>query len=155
MAVQLRTKEQLHVLMDSEYDGRLYVDADLLLGKEGHVIRSCLLEWKQKKEERAVYPVLPLVIRLLDEPYLQQLETELLKDSLWDGMMVRNMESLYYLKEKGWKKEILADANLYTWNQWAKSFRLTQSGDHVQAMSLWYMTRRRLLSAVRTEKFLR
>ena len=39
-----------------------------------------------------------------------------------DGFLVRNLEELAYLKEQTPGAGFIADANLYSWNQEARSF---------------------------------
>lgn len=125
LAVQVQEEEQLDIVLGRKETGRIYVDADMfapVLGREDEERKRKLRCWKEEQAERKVFPVLPLIIRLLDEPYLAYWKKELLDEPLWDGVVIRNLESLYFLKEIGFTGEILADANLYVWNKTAKRF---------------------------------
>lgn len=122
MAVQIQKVEQLIPILPKKEIGRIYVDADLLSDENESEIKRQLLTWKNEREGRSVFLVMPIILRLLDEAYLQRLEKELSCKVLWDGVIIRNLESLFFLKEIEWQGEILADANLYTWNRHAKEF---------------------------------
>lgn len=122
MAVQIQKREQLVPILPKKEIGRIYVDADLLSDENSSEVKKQLVAWKNEREGRSIFLVMPVVLRLLDEAYLQRLEKELSFKTLWDGIMIRNLESLFFLKDIEWQGEILADANLYTWNRQAKEF---------------------------------
>lgn len=121
LSVQIQQKEQLTAVQESEAVDRIYLDADLLLDYEEE-IQNVLSEWKNKKSDRALFLVMPAVIRLSDEAYLQRFYKAALSDMVCDGVLVRNLESLQWLKEQKYSGKIIADAGLYTWNRQAKEF---------------------------------
>ena len=122
LAVQVQQWEQLLAVLKEKSADRIYLDADLLLEDGREALLEKLYAWKIEKEERKLFPVMPVIIRLSDEAYLNRLKEKVLSKELWDGILVRNLESLYWLKEQNWNREILADANLYAWNSHAKTF---------------------------------
>ena len=122
LAVQIQQAKQLMPVLGNGAVGRIYLEADLLLDETGADLQERLQEWKAQKPDRELFFIMPVVLRALDQAYLQQVKDTLLSDSLWDGVMVRNLESLQWLREQAYKKAIIADAGLYTWNKWAKRF---------------------------------
>lgn len=118
VAVQLQSNAQLRTVLERKGIDRIYVDSDMCLTET----KACLEAWKRESQGRKVFLVLPLILRLLDEAYLKQMRRELTQEHLWDGVLIRNLESLSFLKEIGWQGETAADANLYIWNRRAKEF---------------------------------
>lgn len=113
--VLVNTKEQLIAALTQEVD-RIYVD-------------RCRLEtewteelWKRVKETKAeLYLAFPFIIRKKDEKKLEKLWQQL-NTGLFQGAFIRNLEALAFLKEKGMKKNIVCDGNLYVWNREAVNF---------------------------------
>ena len=122
-AIQFETWEQMEALYDSTFPDRLYVSGDFL-SKESESRRSPQLEaWKQKKKGRELFLMMPRVVRRRGEPYLSALKKILFAgDTIWDGVLFHNVESLRFLEKNGYQKKKMADAGLYVWNQRARRF---------------------------------
>lgn len=130
LAVQVGQAEQLMTVLRQDTSvtkggaDRIYLEADMLLDQQQEYdrVKKQLSAWKGAKTGRSLFFVMPVILRLADEAYLRQLREMLLTDELWDGVMIRNLESLQWLREQDYKKEMIADACLYVWNRWAKQF---------------------------------
>lgn len=128
-AVQIEREDQLAAVCEETEIDRLYFDADLLSGGRERERReryeklgTILSDWKAEREERKLFLTLPYIVRLRDAEYLNILKKEILSDSLWDGAMIRNLESLQWLRKAGCDKAIMADAGIYVWNTRARQF---------------------------------
>lgn len=112
---------------EADFFDRLYLPADLFVfchktwGKAENPV-FLLREFLQKKPGRRVFLTFPRILRLHDKAYLDRLWETLISLEKISGVLIRNLESLAWLKKKGYQGEILSDANLYTWNQYARHF---------------------------------
>lgn len=98
---------------------RLYVSSDLC-SEEAWMIELK----KQCGEDTKLYLSLPYIIRLRDTEFLGEMK-RLLQDTIFDGVLVRNLEELYWIvKTFGtqWEKQIVSDAGLYIWNPKTAAF---------------------------------
>ncbi|MBD5396323.1 MAG: U32 family peptidase [Lachnospiraceae bacterium] len=107
--VLVNTKKQLEAAL-SKNPNRIYVDR-VILDKD--FINQLTLYKKECCGE--VYLAFPYIVRMKDHKHLEQLG-KLLNLPVFDGALVRNLESLSYLEKQGNQKAITADANLYAWN---------------------------------------
>ncbi len=137
LALQVQREEQLRAVSSMQEADRLYVDSSLVLqdaaaqGRAGRgqhtgsgkALCPMLTAWKRAKKDRKLFLVMPYIVRLRDEKYLHTLASVLFSaDTAWDGVMTRNLESLCWLKEKGYDREIVGDVNLYAWNRRARAY---------------------------------
>ncbi|MDE6212676.1 MAG: U32 family peptidase [Lachnospiraceae bacterium] len=118
------TYEQLAAVSEADCR-RIYLESDLLLAEPDRI--GAFLE---RKDKRCYYLALPYILRDRDERYLGRLEA-LLREygKQFSGALVRNLESLAYVrelaeKEEGasWSDRIIADAGLYCFNGEAAAF---------------------------------
>ncbi|MBO5094547.1 MAG: U32 family peptidase [Lachnospiraceae bacterium] len=122
-SVQIEREGQLAAACEDAEVDRLYLDADLLADwTKRERLLTALSDWKTERTERNLFLVLPYIIRLRDTNYLNILKKEIIPDGLWDGVMIRNLESLQWLREISYGRRIIADAGLYVWNMRAKHF---------------------------------
>ncbi len=121
------TKEQCMAAIRCKVK-RLYLPSELCGEKEW---LSRLRE--QCGEGTELYLALPLIIRMRDEKFLKTMERRM-KEDLFEGVLVRNMEELYWVVktfgETGWKKRIVTDTGLYIWNPEAASFFERYAAQH-------------------------
>ncbi len=78
-----------------------------------------LRQYLESHRETELYISLPYVIRNRDRRYLEPLKELLLSERV-AGVLARNLETLAWLKEAGYRaagKRIVLDANVYTWNR--------------------------------------
>lgn len=123
------TEASIHVLINTEEQ----LKTALTQGVDRVYIDRCRPEsewpeelWKRVKETKAeLYLVFPFIVRKKDEKKLEKMWQQL-NTGLYQGALIRNLESFAFLKEKGMKKNIVADANLYVWNREAVKFLKNQ-----------------------------
>ncbi len=125
ISVQVEDGKQLDILWDVSFIGRLYLNGDMLFQEGREELHQRLKAWKV--QGRQLFLVMPQIVRLRDEGFLDGLRAELKAyDSLWDGILIRNLESLQFLRTEGYEREIVADASLYVWNSRARDFWKSQ-----------------------------
>lgn len=114
------TKEQFETIIESGFwVSDIYVDAQMY--DRNQFIE--LLEsdvWKAKKEGKHIYLKLPSIFRGETSNFYNEIKSGINKSGL-DGVVVRNYEELYFVKEAFPKKKIVIDHSLYTYNDYAKA----------------------------------
>lgn len=148
IAVSVKTKDQLEYLVqrlhstkdqDKDYSQtnpirirRLYIDADLIVenlddsnsfsnqfyNREFHNINNLL----EDLYDIEVVLSMPFILRKRDEKYLLNLKNFLIQSNLIDGILVRNLEELNWVKLLQKNYIIIADAGLYHFNHNAVDF---------------------------------
>lgn len=117
-------KTELHVSLENlqVYDRvlnapmveRIYLDSQALsfpLKKEE--IQGCVSQAKAKGKE--LWYIMPWILRAdIAKVFAEEEQQKLLFS--FDGILIKNYESLSFLKEQGYKGRIMADHNLYTFN---------------------------------------
>ncbi|NLL79285.1 MAG: U32 family peptidase [Clostridiales bacterium] len=125
--IEVHTVEQALTVLHQPGVGRLYLPAECFedTGRElGGGLGSILAQvevYKQENPEFTFYMALPHIFRKRSEAFMEKAYRNLL---LWqvDGVLVRNLEEIAWLREKGYKKPVQADPNLYVWNREAERF---------------------------------
>ena len=118
--VSVETKEQLDAAIASKLPQSIYVDSSLM--SMDALASFCESQKGQKVlEEKEIYYILPPVFRMKTvERYTKDYKN--LKNILWTGFVVKNLESYQWLCNMNNEKPVILDANLYTFNQRAKNF---------------------------------
>lgn len=113
--VLVNTKEQLDAAQ-KQHVKRIYLD-------KLSIDEMLLAKMKEAKEtdETEYYLVFPYIVRNKDEAQLKHLY-QLLQEDVFDGALVRNLETVGFLKEQGFSKKLCADSGLYAWNAEAYHF---------------------------------
>ena len=136
--VLVNTKDQLNAALEFISSGyeidRLYIDLYLLLGRDISFIPS---DYKEK-----------VVIAL---PYMTRTESfdgtmdivsalEIAETNGFYGVLVRNLEQLGVIKEKGFSRNIVPDYGIYIWNSQAMKLisELKDFGLKIEDMSVPY-----------------
>ena len=123
LAVQILQEPQFRAVCMEPSVNRIYVDGDLITSVS---LEKELQQWKKECTGRSLFLVLPYIIRNREEAYLEYLKSQVLSQKIWDGIMIRNLEGLYWAHEIGWKKKrggsLQADACLYAWNRRSRVF---------------------------------
>lgn len=115
---QFRTVE----VFAEEYRGihRVYVDSamggDLFRTPEALLICECL---QQSGVE--VYLAMPHIFRNETEALFTAQYAEKIRDG-FDGILVRNLESIRFLERIGFDRNVITDHNLYVFNRYTKQF---------------------------------
>ena len=79
------------------------------------------LDYLQKKYNCRYYIVFPYIVRNKDIPCLDKIY-KYLENDLFDGALVRNLETISYLLHHNISKPIVCDYNLYAFNKEASAF---------------------------------
>ena len=117
LRVSVTTKEQLDAILDHDLSvNRVYIPADLFYLKEADY--NDILK-KKRTSDTEFYLSLPRIIRKRDEQYLDFIAH--IADFL-DGILIKNVESLYFLQSIGYKGNIITDSSVYNWNRNALTF---------------------------------
>ena len=120
-SVSVRTYEQLDALTricstlsDREIClKRIYVDGDLLTQRKEEILGVCR-EFSGERDVK-LFLALPYVIRKEDESYLMQL-CRMKEEGSFAGFLIRSLDGLGYLKERGVPCDLRTDAGVYVWN---------------------------------------
>ncbi len=119
LAAEVRTSYQLHAVLEEPCIDRVYVDADLLLSDEASFNAIKVAVGKE------IYVSMPYILRARDKGWLSDFRKQILESDHAvnvSGILVRNTESLGYLKQMKYSGKILCDAGLYAWNREARLF---------------------------------
>lgn len=112
--VRVSTKEQLEAVAGREDVSIILAESTLCKLKEWEKFRRIV------GEDQKLYLVMPYIFReralRFFEPFYEEMNT------LFDGVMIRNFESLSWLKGKGYGKAIFTDYNMYVFNHSGKAF---------------------------------
>lgn len=111
------SKEQLNALLCSGLKiERLYVPADLFYLKQADVNEVIS---QGKTEGIEIYLSMPRIIRTRDDAYLSFVKEIM---NAFDGILVKNLDTLYFLQKEGYQGRIDTDFMLYNWNKSALQF---------------------------------
>ena len=120
----VETKEQLDAVLDSDAVTSIYVDSSCMSMSELDLF--CKSEkGRAALEKKAVYFILPPVFRK-ETAEAYTMEYKALSEISWTGFVVKNLESYQWLLTMRNEKPVVLDANLYTFNQRAKDFWMSQ-----------------------------
>lgn len=144
--VSVETAQQLKQAIHHPAVAAIYVDASLFslkqhrTGRENSEINDTvsgamgnlwLTQMKEtaaaiKESGKQAYFYLPAIFRQSTVSQYNLLKEQLLSIP-WDGIVIRSLDQLGWLKELGYGKEVISDFNLYAFNQRAIQF-LKQNG---------------------------
>jgi len=122
-AVQIQQPGQLSAVLQNPEVDRIYVELPF---SKLSAYRDRLAQWKTEKSGRSLFLVSPLIVRASDARHMEVL-LQTAMDDPWDGILVRNTETLSFLKKHSFAKKMVADSNLYIWNRSARQFYEEQS----------------------------
>lgn len=118
LAVLVSDARQAETLLNQPGIRRFYLESDLLLEQPETFFRLREIIQGQEKE---CFLAMPPLFRADKRALFETEETER-NLTFQDGFLVRNLEELAYLKERVPGAVLIADANLYSWNQEARTF---------------------------------
>lgn len=136
LSALVETREQAEAVLGNTQIGRIYIDGHL----DGGIGQPDTIRWLKEQRDQAqkrgrlpeFYLAFPHIFRERAERQYDAVKEELFSFP-WDGMLVRNLESIEYLRRNGWKGMIQADHHLYTMNRCAEDFL---RGEGLQEMTL-------------------
>lgn len=114
--VLCNTKEQLKTVLERAENntdiGRIYVDSNVFLSAE-------VKELSANIPDLEMFVALPYVTRQEDFDGCKEVQRVLdkLPESGYTGVLVRNLEQLGYLCDKGFTGKAVSDYSVYTWNK--------------------------------------
>ena len=125
------TKEQLDILLQAAPSlDRLYIPADLFY------LQECNLQTILTNKNNLNLPIylsLPRIIRKRDDKYLDYIKEIA---GYFDGILVKNLESLCFLREIGYDKAVVTDSSIYNWNRHALSYLNTFRDEYTYPLEL-------------------
>lgn len=111
--IVVSTCDQLYAV--AEYPcRRIYIESDLYLGQYEQI-----REYMKNHNDREYYLALPYVLRARDHSYLQKLTDRLSGEGMnmgIQGMLIRNLEEVSYVRNLGGRYLFVPDAGLYCYN---------------------------------------
>lgn len=126
--ISIRSEAQFKLVLD--YDvRRIYVPYDMICKKDADFLNDVNIQNKQ------IYIELPRIVRLRDNTYMQEAINYVIGSDLIAGVLVHNLEELYYLKESSFNKSIVCDSTLYGWNR-ASHRLLSEIGETIAPVEL-------------------
>ncbi len=134
--VSVETKEQLESILTIQQIQGIYIDSSMFSLKNwgDYLQMTSKSIQKIKRAGKKAYYYMPAIFRSETERKFSRHAGELLSLAM-DGMVVRNLESLVWLKEQGYTGEIISDYNLYTFNREAGKF-LKENGIEITTLPL-------------------
>ena len=115
-SVLVTTIEQFEVCLDvADSIKRIYIESDLIFGKNQKKILDILRSVKEDTGSPEVYIALPFIIRLRDSEYLSKL-ADYIKNNAIDGCLLRNVEELGLFASDQFSDinvELATDAGMY------------------------------------------
>lgn len=117
LRVSVMDAEQLNAICDSESAiERIYIPADLFYLQK---IQPDTVINKAKPKNMELFLSMPRIIRKRDDEYLEFVKKII---GMFDGVLVKNPETLSFLQMEDYKGRIITDTTVYNWNQSALRF---------------------------------
>lgn len=117
LGVLVSTLEQLQMVLEETGIDYVYVSADIFLKNEN---RGELCRKLEQCADKKWYLALPHILRKRSYKYLQ-IYKEMLSEKVFQGALIRNLETAQWLLEIGYEGEYIADYQVYTWNRKAEN----------------------------------
>jgi putative protease len=122
LQVLVTTKEQFEAVLSYNFNScpvnRIFVDSNLFLALDDKA-KEGISAFKKKDSCPELFVALPYITR--KEKWDGSLEigrvTDAIKSSSFDGILVRNLEQLGYLKISGYTGRVSLDYGVYNWNK--------------------------------------
>lgn len=116
------TSLQLQAAVEEEIS-RIYIDK-MELDEE---FLQKLASYKERSRIQ-FYLVFPYIVRKRNEQHLNRLY-QILNTPVFDGALVRNLETIAFLESKGIHKPVIADSSMYVWNSYACRFMMEKAAE--------------------------
>ena len=118
MHVSVRTLEQLTAALHSNAE-RIYIDYGLLRAAEN--LRKAVEEHHKGNKQVRLYVATPYIVRKKDIKILEEIKNAL-TSNLFEGVLIRNLESYGYFAKELDKEKIILDVGMYLWNRESVAF---------------------------------
>ena len=117
LRISVYDAEQVNGILNSdEKIQRLYIPADLFYMQKLNIEEVIK---KGKCRDIELYLSMPRIIRKRDEKYLQFIKEIIY---LFDGILIKNLETISFLDKEGYQGSIITDTMVYNWNRSALKF---------------------------------
>ena len=117
LRISVTNAEQFHTVNSADIQiDRIYIPADLFYLEE---IDYSDIAGLREKSSTEYFLSLPRIIRKRDDEYLDYIRGI---TGSFDGILVKNLESLCFLHTIGYKGIIATDSSVYNWNQQALAY---------------------------------
>lgn len=117
LSVLVETEEQAEAVFHCQKVHRIYMESAAKWNLTGEECCSTYLGGDRQKKE--IFLALPHIYREGAASYFEKYLQRIMD---FDGVLVRNYESFYYLQQHGFDKKIILDHNLYICNLSARHF---------------------------------
>ncbi len=120
LAASVETEESLAAVLNFREVKKIYLESILFESRQSFEeqaekqIQRCHAQGKQ------CFYVMPWIFREKAAAYYDAGALAILEQ--FDGVLIKNAEEYQFLKTNGYKKQVIADYNLYTWNREARVF---------------------------------
>ena len=121
--VSVTTFEQMRTVLlnnDNSQIMGMYISSDLLFEQNDKKVVQLMKE----HSDIVYYLAMPNILRKRSYHYLQDIR-KILEDSLFTGVLIRNIETLHWLQEIEYEGEYISDYSVYAWNRETLSFYRT------------------------------
>ena len=127
LSVLVQTKEQLKAIAEYPQIRRIYLESDIPdIFSEDFVHTEVYKKLQENGTE--IFLAMPRIFRSYTKEifaqYIQKIKLN------FDGILIRNFETFYYLRENNIDKKIILDHNVYVFNQITKDFWKSQRIEH-------------------------
>lgn len=114
ISVLIESMDMLDTVLEYPQINRIYVDVHLLEHSGNYVLKRIHQVGKE------LFAAMPFIYRNRTKQRLERFIEN--RGCFFDGFLVRNLESFVHLKKLKFEKKIVLDYNVYTYNQWSRSF---------------------------------
>lgn len=121
ISVSVESTEKLAMLMKYPEIKKVYLDNAAFRSREDLLSNAVSCIELCHKSGKQCYYTMPWIFRETAKNYYAGQDMLDILEA-FDGILLKSMEEYQFLKEKNYRKELVADYNLYTWNQEAKAF---------------------------------
>lgn len=122
LTAEIQTDEQFEEILHYPEVKRIYISSIRYESKEAFLYQSEKDQKRCHEEKKECWYVMPWIFREEDRNYFKNEEKIQNVLSSFDGIMIKNLEEIEYLREIGYHGRIALDHNLYIWNRSAWKF---------------------------------
>lgn len=113
LAALVQDTALLPCLGNDQKISRIYVESEIAFTKN-------MIKYMKKEEKKQEYFLaMPYIFR--EQTQRQYEEYYPLLEQMFDGVLVRNLESICWLREHGYQKPVRTDSNVYCFNRYSKA----------------------------------
>lgn len=112
----VQTREQLRAVLSSDAVSLVYVEGSIAFDRDTlKIVKNA-----GGKPQKQFFAAMPYIFRERAVSWYEKVYEILLRE--YDGVLIRNFESLSWLKRKKYPKRMISDSNMYVFNRESKDF---------------------------------